>query len=165
MNNQALLFSLLAWNCVLTAGILCACLAIAGLKQRLRDADSCTALWRDRWQNRLDDLARNLSDRQKAGEPEPEESPRSRVPRQFSDLQMSDRVKILKMHRHGRTPEQISQLLAQPPAHVQMLIKVHGIVMRQWNPKVVEAAGLKKKTEQTRNFIDRGDSEVGRATT
>lgn len=42
------------------------------------------------------------------------------------------RSKVLKMHRLGQSPERIAGALRLPQGEVDLLVKVHGIVMRQY---------------------------------
>ena len=45
------------------------------------------------------------------------------------------RAKALKMHRLGQSVEQISSVLRMPKGDVVLLLKVHGIVLRTFEPQ------------------------------
>jgi hypothetical protein len=47
-----------------------------------------------------------------------------------SGLNLSKRSQALRMHRRGETPEQIAAALELPLQEVELLLKVHGIVLR-----------------------------------
>jgi len=44
-------------------------------------------------------------------------------------LNLSKRSQALRMHRHGDSPEQIAAALEVPPQEVELLVKVHRIVL------------------------------------
>ena len=47
-------------------------------------------------------------------------------------LNSTVRSKVLKMHRMGHSPEKISEILRVPRGEVELLVKVHRIVMRPY---------------------------------
>lgn len=52
----------------------------------------------------------------------------------FSAIHMQDRAKILKMHRFGRSTEQISRVLDVPSTQVRMLLKIQEMVLPGGRP-------------------------------
>lgn len=57
-------------------------------------------------------------------------------------LNNSLRGKVLKMHRLGQTPDRIAEALRVPKGEVDLLVKVHRIVMRPYEE--VPAAEIQK---------------------
>jgi hypothetical protein len=47
-------------------------------------------------------------------------------------LNVSKRNQILRLHRSGQTREQIAAALGLPENEIALLVKVHGIVMAQY---------------------------------
>jgi hypothetical protein len=57
------------------------------------------------------------------------------------------RAKILKMHRLGQSPDRIAEALRIPRGDIELLVKVHGIIMRTYETApgpVLEGEVVKK---------------------
>ena len=59
--------------------------------------------------------------------PEPE----TRGPAPLDGLNLTKRAQVLRMHRRGDPPERIASLLEVPRQEVDLLIKVHRIIISQ----------------------------------
>src|SRR5206468_1341332 len=55
---------------------------------------------------------------------------------------VTTRAKALKMHRLGKSVEQIASLLRLPRGDVILLLKVHGIVLRTFEPQQKTLNGM-----------------------
>ena len=74
----------------------------------------------------VDGLAGQL--REARQHPPPPPAPPPAPPR--PGLNLSKRSQALRMHRHGETPEQIGKVLEVPPQEIDLLLKVHRLVIK-----------------------------------
>ncbi len=122
--------TMLGFQALLVAG-LCACVYLfISCKQELRSADK-------RWARRLETAgAEAESLRTELAETrerlhETEENARLLVAPQpaLSGLNLSKRTQAIRMFRRGEQPDQIAAVLSLPKREVELLLKVHRIVL------------------------------------
>ena len=102
----------------------------AALERAQADRAAHEARWESRLHNleqRLEDLAAELQDCQAQIPQSP--GARAGPGRARSGLNLTKRAQALRMHRRGDPPDQIATLLELPLQEVDLLLKVHHIVL------------------------------------
>lgn len=75
-------------------------------------------------QQKMDELQQQVDDLRRASAPAPV------FPGPRGGLNLDKRSQALRMHRRGESPKQIAELLEIPLQEVNLLLKVHRIVLR-----------------------------------
>jgi len=122
-------------SCVaLAAAVLCA-IALFVSRRQLQSAQRRAETARERqdetWEAALDALSQRVdslaSQMRDFGEQAARNSPQAAAVR--TGLNLTKRAQALRMHRRGDPPEQIAALLEVPFQEVDLLLKVHRIVL------------------------------------
>jgi hypothetical protein len=93
-------------------------------ENRLKTAGERSAATLRNWREALDSLSAQVRDLPQQSLPAATSSPPK------CGLNMSKRSQVLRMHRRGDAPEQISVALEVPLQEVDLLLKVQRIVLR-----------------------------------
>ena len=96
------------------------------LAKSVRSCDAAIQAEAAQLTNAVNDLKRRVTDL------ESNAGSRGDGEQRESGLNDMARGKVLKMHRVGRAPEQIAETLGLPKGEVDLLIKVHRIVMKPY---------------------------------
>jgi hypothetical protein len=96
---------------------------IRSAHQRCIEADKCLDLDLTQAKNRLAEIEQQFrdSEEQRSAGPSPASPPWA--------INLSKRSQVLRMYRRGDTPQQISSALQIPQKEVDLLVKVHRIVV------------------------------------
>jgi hypothetical protein len=120
-----------AANLIFVLGVLCS------VSQRVRELRGRTAKHAATLQSDTARLSAEIADlKTKLRELELEQAGNSLLPAASADgtngVNSTLRSKVLKMHRLGQSPERIAGSLRLPQGEVDLLVKVHSIVMRPY---------------------------------
>jgi hypothetical protein len=120
-----------AANLIFVLGVLCS------VSQRVRELRGRTGKHEAALQSETARLSAEIADlRTKLKELELEQTGNSLLPAASaagtSGVNSTLRSKVLKMHRLGQSPERIAGSLRLPQGEVDLLVKVHSIVMRPY---------------------------------
>lgn len=99
---------------------------VRGLRKAVRNCEQSVQAEAAQLTNAVNELKHKFTEFEKQGVIQAQTEP------QEAGLGDIARGKVLKMHRVGRAPEQIAQSLGLPKGEVDLLIKVHKIVMRPY---------------------------------
>lgn len=124
MTPQAVLLAVSAGFLLAGAGVSLFCVWRAGVLLRTQRPPAAAETAIELLQQKLDSLEQDLQDLRRHGPPAAVPAP----PR--AGFNLEKRSHALRMHRRGEPAAQIAALLELPQQEVELLIKVHRIVLR-----------------------------------
>lgn len=124
MTAQAVMFALSAGFLLSAAGVSLFCLWRAGVLLQTQRPSPISETAVELLQQKLDALEQEVQDLRRHGPPASVPAP----PR--AGFNLEKRSHALRMHRRGEPVSQIATVLELPQQEVELLIKVHRIVLR-----------------------------------
>jgi hypothetical protein len=123
-------------------------LILLGLNQRMRrladqSAKQAKAHESDqaRWNAEISDLQTRIGELEQAGNSIASNAPPA-ASTTSNGVNSTLRSKVLKLHRMGQSPDRIAGSLRVPKGEVDLLVKVHKIVMRPYEEVVLAPLGV-----------------------